>query len=58
MFRHKNKRDTNVHGSPNPWVTSTKIVAPSDFYYSENVTFNNINVAILSPSNTLLQEYF
>ena len=58
MFRHKNKRDTNVRGSPNPLVTSTKIVAPSDFYYSKNVTFHNIIVAILSPPNTLLQEYF
>ena len=26
------KRDINLRGSPNPWVTSTKLVTPSDIY--------------------------
>ena len=33
------KTETNVRGSPNPWVTSTKTVTSSDLYYNKKLQF-------------------
>ena len=46
-FRHKHKRDDNVGGSPNPWVTSTKP--------SHTVTF--ISLKMLQSATTLLPSF-
>ena len=41
-------RDTDVRGSPNPWVTSTKTVTSCDIYFIKKLQYAASNAAIPS----------